>query len=114
MQNFHETINWLENNKKELKKYKNIGIYCTGGIRCDKLSFYLNESGYDNIFSLKGGIVQYINDMKNNYINIAKYTKNKEETINLQNKKQLKNNWKSIGMWKGDCFVFDDRIVLNY
>jgi UPF0176 protein len=65
------------------KKDKNIIMYCTGGIRCEKASAYMLHNGYKNVFHLEGGIINYANTVK-------------EE--DLPNK------------FKGKNFVFDDRL----
>jgi UPF0176 protein len=41
------------------KKDKNILMYCTGGIRCEKASAYLKYRGFENVFQLEGGIIEY-------------------------------------------------------
>ena len=41
------------------KKDKNIVMYCTGGIRCEKASAYLKHNGFKNVFQLEGGIIEY-------------------------------------------------------
>ncbi|MBJ41638.1 MAG: hypothetical protein CMD84_05135 [Gammaproteobacteria bacterium] len=68
---------------KRLDKKQDIAIFCTGGIRCEKASVILKNLGFENVFQLKGGIINYLNHNKN-----------------IDSK------------WKGDCFVFDDRITL--
>jgi len=45
-----------------LKKDQKILIYCTGGIRCEKAILGMNEQGYNNVFQLKGGILEYIKE----------------------------------------------------
>lgn len=45
-------------------KEKNIIMYCTGGIRCEKASAYLLHKGFQNVFHLEGGIIQYANIVK--------------------------------------------------
>jgi UPF0176 protein len=62
---------------------KNIIMYCTGGIRCEKASAYLLHRGFKNVFHLEGGIINYVNDVKQN---------------------QLKNKF------HGKNFVFDQRL----
>lgn len=76
---FRDFPKWAEENT-ELFQGKKIAMYCTGGIRCEKSTAYMKTLGYNEVFHLKGGILQYLEDTKN------------------------KN-----GIWKGDCFVFDDR-----
>jgi UPF0176 protein len=41
------------------KKDKNIIMYCTGGIRCEKASAYMLHNGFKNVFHLEGGIINY-------------------------------------------------------
>ena len=45
-------------------KDKNIIMYCTGGIRCEKASAYMLHSGFKNVFHLEGGIINYVNQAK--------------------------------------------------
>ena len=81
--NFREFPIWFKKNKKKLFE-KRIGMFCTGGIRCEKASNFLINEGYKNIYQLEGGIIEYL-----------KKTKNKNK------------------MWQGECFVFDERVSLN-
>ena len=59
-------------------------MFCTGGIRCEKATSYLKEQGYQNVFHLEGGILKYC-----------------EELTGKEN------------LWKGECFVFDNRVSLK-
>ena len=43
---------------------KNIIMYCTGGIRCEKASAYMLHQGFTNVFHLEGGIIHYANQVK--------------------------------------------------
>ncbi|MCW3074002.1 MAG: sulfurtransferase [Flaviaesturariibacter sp.] len=43
---------------------KNIIMYCTGGIRCEKASAYMLHKGFNNVFHLEGGIINYANEVK--------------------------------------------------
>ena len=70
---------------KTLKKDQNIGMFCTGGIRCEKASNYLRNNGFKNVYQLKGGIINYLSKI---------------------NKKH--------SLWKGDCFVFDNRVTVKH
>jgi UPF0176 protein len=45
-------------------KDKSIIMYCTGGIRCEKASAYMKHRGYKNVFHLEGGIINYVNEVK--------------------------------------------------
>lgn len=76
---FKEFPEWVENNKKLLEN-KKIGMFCTGGIRCEKSTAYLKNLGYKEVYHLQGGILQYLEDTNN-----------------------------SKNLWQGECFVFDDR-----
>ncbi|WP_428818938.1 rhodanese-related sulfurtransferase [Microbulbifer sp. MCCC 1A16149] len=66
-------------------KHKKVAMFCTGGIRCEKSTAYLKEQGFDEVYHLQGGILKYLEDVP------------KEETL-----------------WKGECFVFDDRVTVNH
>ncbi|HEY5371164.1 MAG TPA: rhodanese-related sulfurtransferase [Hanamia sp.] len=48
----------------EENKDKNIIMYCTGGIRCEKASAYMLHNGFKNVYHLEGGIIQYANKVK--------------------------------------------------
>ncbi|MDN3652206.1 rhodanese-related sulfurtransferase [Thalassotalea ponticola] len=67
------------------QKHKKVAMFCTGGIRCEKSTAYLKEQGFDQVYHLEGGILQYLEDV------------DKKDT-----------------MWQGDCFVFDDRVAVNH
>ena len=70
---------------KKLKKNKKIAMFCTGGIRCEKAASYLRKKGFKEIYQLKGGILNYLNN------------------INKKN-----------SFWEGECFVFDNRVSLKH
>ena len=63
-----------------LDKNKKTAIFCTGGIRCEKAGLYLNELGFNKVYQLDGGIINYLNSSE------------------------------KAAKWIGNCFVFDDRI----
>lgn len=79
---FRELPKWIRENK-ELLGEKKILTYCTGGIRCEKFSGWLVREGFDDVSQLKGGIVTYGKDP--------------------EAKGQL---------WDGQCYVFDERLVV--
>lgn len=58
--NFREVPDLIERYKAEFGKKKVI-FYCTGGIRCEKLSVLMNQKWFDELYSLQGGIVKYVN-----------------------------------------------------
>ncbi|WP_438863161.1 oxygen-dependent tRNA uridine(34) hydroxylase TrhO [Neptunicella sp.] len=66
-------------------KHKKVAMFCTGGIRCEKSTAYMKEQGFDEVYHLEGGILQYLEDVP------------KEQTL-----------------WEGDCFVFDNRVAVNH
>ena len=61
---FKESLHFVEKRYSEYKKNKNIVLYCTGGIRCEKASAFLKHKGYNNVFQLEGGIIEYTNQVK--------------------------------------------------
>ena len=50
------------------KKDKNIIMYCTGGIRCEKASAYMLHNGFKNVYHLEGGVIQYANKVKEEHL----------------------------------------------
>lgn len=79
---FREAIPVVEK-MLEKEKDKNIVLYCTGGIRCEKASAWLKHRGFKNVFQLEGGIIEYARQVKSQ---------------NLENK------------FIGKNFVFDERL----
>ena len=55
-------------NMLEEKKDKNIIMYCTGGIRCEKASAYMLLNGFKNVYHLEGGIIQYANKINEDHL----------------------------------------------
>ena len=63
--NFSEFPKWVDDHLDTYlgnKKSTNIAMFCTGGIRCEKATSLLKKKGYKNIYHLKGGILQYLDD----------------------------------------------------
>ena len=79
--NFRAFPKYLQN----LDKEKNIAMFCTGGIRCEKASFYLQKKGFRNVYQLKGGIINYLKKIK-----------------------------KNKSLWRGECYVFDNRVSIKH
>jgi len=79
---FRDSLPLIEDDLKAHKKDKNIVMYCTGGIRCEKASAYFKHKGFENVFQLEGGIIEYTRQVK---------------TKGLDNK------------FRGKNFVFDQR-----
>jgi UPF0176 protein len=66
-------------------KHRRIAMFCTGGIRCEKASAYLLSRGFAEVYHLKGGILKYLEGVP-----------------------------EAESRWRGECFVFDDRIALGH
>ena len=83
IKNFRDFPNFVKK-KLNSKKNQKIAMFCTGGIRCEKASSYLLEKGFKDVYQLKGGILKY-----------------------------LEQNTKKNSRFKGECFVFDERVSVN-
>jgi UPF0176 protein len=66
-------------------KHRKVAMFCTGGIRCEKASAYLLARGFAEVYHLKGGILKYLEAVP-----------------------------EADSRWRGECFVFDDRIALGH
>ena len=73
--------------QKELDpaRHKKVAMFCTGGIRCEKASAYMLNQGFEEVYHLKGGILQYLEDVP-----------------------------EIESRWNGGCLVFDDRVSLGH
>ncbi len=56
---FRESLDIIEEDLKEHKEDKNLVMYCTGGIRCEKASAYFKHKGFKKVYQLEGGIINY-------------------------------------------------------
>jgi len=61
---FRESLDIIEADLKDHKNDKNLVMYCTGGIRCEKASAYFKHKGFKNVFQLEGGIIEYTRQVK--------------------------------------------------
>jgi len=61
---FRESLDIIEDDLKSHKEDKNLVMYCTGGIRCEKASAYFKHKGFKNVFQLEGGIIEYTRQVK--------------------------------------------------
>jgi len=61
---FRDSLDIIEQDLKEHKEDKNLVMYCTGGIRCEKASAYYKHKGFKNVFQLEGGIIEYTRQIK--------------------------------------------------
>jgi len=64
VETFRESLPIINEQLKECKVEKNIVMYCTGGIRCEKASAYFKHQGFKNVFQLEGGIINYAKQIK--------------------------------------------------
>jgi UPF0176 protein len=81
---FRDFPAWVDENL-DPQKHKKVAMFCTGGIRCEKSTSLLVSKGFDDVWHLKGGILNYL-----------------EETP------------ESSTRWEGECFVFDNRVAVNH
>lgn len=61
---FRESLPIIEEDLREHKDEKNLVMYCTGGIRCEKASAYYKHKGFKNVYQLEGGIINYFRQVK--------------------------------------------------
>ncbi len=61
---FRDSLDIIEEDLKNHKEDKNLLMYCTGGIRCEKASAYFKHKGFKNVFQLEGGIIEYTRQTK--------------------------------------------------
>lgn len=66
-------------------KHKKVAMFCTGGIRCEKASSFMLKEGFEEVYHLKGGVLNYLEKVP-------------EET----------------SLWRGECFVFDNRVTVRH
>jgi UPF0176 protein len=81
---FSEFPEVIENNRADLEG-KTVVSFCTGGIRCEKASSYLLSRGFAEVYHLKGGILKYLEGVP-----------------------------EAGSRWRGECFVFDERVALGH
>jgi len=61
---FRDSLPIIEKKLEPVKKEKQFLLYCTGGIRCEKASVYLKGKGFEKVYQLEGGIINYIRQVK--------------------------------------------------
>ncbi|NEO28135.1 MAG: rhodanese-related sulfurtransferase, partial [Kamptonema sp. SIO4C4] len=81
---FREFPEYVNDTLKPQQPQK-VAMFCTGGIRCEKATSYLLRQGFQEVYHLQGGILQYLQDVP------------EEESL-----------------WEGDCFVFDERVAVKH
>lgn len=84
---FRDFPAWFRANRESLlgKNKPRVAMFCTGGIRCEKSTAFLKQEGIDEVFHLKGGILKYL------------------ETVS-----------EVESLWRGECFVFDQRVTIGH
>lgn len=82
--NFKHMVRFTEETLKPLQA-KEVAMYCTGGIRCEKYSAYLMTQGFERVYHLRGGILAYLEQIP-----------------------------ESQSLWQGTCFVFDERVSVGH
>ncbi len=85
---FREFPEWFRGKRAEFEaegKTPRIAMFCTGGIRCEKSTAFVKGEGLDEVYHLKGGILKYLEDIP------------EEESL-----------------WRGECFVFDERVSVKH
>ena len=65
--------------------HKKVAMFCTGGIRCEKSTAWMLEQGFEEVYHLEGGILKYLEEVP-----------------------------ASESAWKGDCYVFDERVGVDH
>ncbi|WP_170360474.1 oxygen-dependent tRNA uridine(34) hydroxylase TrhO [Ruegeria arenilitoris] len=81
---FRDFPTWWEQNRHRFHN-KRVAMFCTGGIRCEKSTNYLLGQGVEDVYHLKGGILRYLEEVP------------PEDST-----------------WKGECFVFDNRVSVGH
>ncbi len=81
---FSELPDWVRS-QEILKNKPKVAMFCTGGIRCEKSTAFMRSQGFDEVYHLQGGILKYL------------------ETVPADESR-----------WKGECFVFDERVAVGH
>ncbi|GAB5495448.1 MAG: rhodanese-related sulfurtransferase [Phycisphaerales bacterium] len=81
---FCDFPSYVRDNLEDLQG-KQVAMFCTGGIRCEKATSYLKSLGIESVFHLKGGILKYLEEVP-----------------------------RDESRWVGECFVFDERVTVNH
>ncbi|MBL6801551.1 MAG: rhodanese-related sulfurtransferase [Synechococcus sp. BS307-5m-G38] len=87
-ESFREFPEWAEQTLRPLLEQqgnKRIAMFCTGGIRCEKASSFLQQNGFGEVHHLRGGILKYLEQVP-----------------------------EAESRWRGECFVFDQRVALTH
>jgi len=85
---FRDFPRWFRGVREELlgsRKQPKVAMFCTGGIRCEKSTAFLKQEGVEEVYHLKGGILNYL------------------ETVSEED-----------SLWRGECFLFDQRVTIGH
>ena len=85
---FRDFPAWFRSVRETLlggKRQPKVAMFCTGGIRCEKSTAFLKQEGVEEVYHLKGGILKYL------------------ETVP-----------EDQSLWRGECFVFDERVTVGH
>lgn len=83
-ENFREFPEFVKSQLED-KKDKKIAMFCTGGIRCEKTTAYLLQEGFNQVYHLQDGILNYLDQVPQDQ-----------------------------SLWEGSCFVFDNRVAVDH
>ena len=81
---FRDFPAWVDAHRGDLEGRK-VAMFCTGGIRCEKATAYVRSLGIGEVYHLKGGILKYLEDVP-----------------------------AAESLWRGECFVFDERVSVGH
>ncbi|MEO1327979.1 MAG: rhodanese-related sulfurtransferase [Pseudomonadota bacterium] len=84
--NFREFLEFIEGDLSAARE-RPIAMFCTGGIRCEKATAVMRDMGFENLFQLDGGIINYLDQVAD------------DDAIDNR--------------WQGECFVFDERVAVD-
>ena len=85
---FRDFPQWVERELRPLVEQRQpraIAMFCTGGIRCEKATAYLQQQGFAGVHHLEGGILRYLEEIP-----------------------------EPLSSWRGECFVYDKRVAVNH
>ena len=83
-ESFRQFPNFAQDNL-DPARHKKVAMFCTGGIRCEKATAYLLQQGFEHVYHLQGGILKYLEEIP-----------------------------QTESLWRGECFVFDDRVAVDH
>ena len=81
---FREFPQYVKDNLDK-NKHKKVAMFCTGGIRCEKSTAYLKTQGFEEVYHLEGGVLNYLEEVP-----------------------------EAESLWEGECFVLDNRVSVNH